>query len=52
MRQGKIFEITWEGQDRESAEAVLQEIGEKLLANPVIEDFRIASSHRCVGCRK
>ncbi len=41
VRQGKIFEIRWEGQDRKSAEAVLQEIGEKLLANPVIEDFRI-----------
>jgi phosphoribosylformylglycinamidine synthase PurS subunit len=43
VRQGKIFEITWEGQDRKSAEAVLREIGEKLLANPVIEDFRIES---------
>ena len=43
VRQGKIFEISWEGQDRKSAEAVLQEIGEKLLANPVIEDFRIES---------
>ena len=43
VRQGKLFEISWEGQDRKSAEAVLQEIGEKLLANPVIEDFRIES---------
>lgn len=43
VRQGKIFEISWEGQDRKGAEAALQEIGEKLLANPVIEDFRIES---------
>lgn len=43
VRQGKLFEIEWEGGDREGAEQALQEIAEKLLANPVIEDFRIES---------
>jgi phosphoribosylformylglycinamidine synthase PurS subunit len=41
VRQGKIFEITWEGQDVNGAQAALQEIAERLLANPVIEDFRV-----------
>lgn len=41
VRQGKIFEITWEGQDVETAQAQLERIAEQLLANPVIEDFRI-----------
>ena len=43
VRQGKIFEIRLEGQERKSAEAVLREIAEKLLANPVIEDFHVES---------
>ena len=43
VRQGKIFEIRLEGQEREGAEAVLREIAEKLLANPVIEDFHVES---------
>ena len=43
VRQGKLFEIEWEGQDRKGLELAVQEIAEKLLANPVIEDFRIVS---------
>ena len=41
VRQGKIFEITWEGADEGNAESALHEIAERLLANPVIEDFRV-----------
>jgi phosphoribosylformylglycinamidine synthase len=41
VRQGKLFEITLDGVDRKGAQALLQELGERLLANPVIEDFRV-----------
>jgi phosphoribosylformylglycinamidine synthase len=43
VRQGKLFDIEWEGSDLKAAQAQLQELGERLLANPVIEDFRIES---------
>jgi phosphoribosylformylglycinamidine synthase len=43
VRQGKLFEIEWEGDDVKGAQARLAELGERLLANPVIEDFRIES---------
>ena len=36
-RIGKVIELTFESYD----EARVKEMGEKLLANPVIEDFRI-----------
>jgi phosphoribosylformylglycinamidine synthase len=41
VRQGKLFEIELDTPDRAAAERLLRELGEKLLANPVIEDFRI-----------
>lgn len=41
VRQGKLFEVTLEARDRDAAERLLRELGEKLLSNPVIEDFRI-----------
>ncbi len=41
VRQGKRFEIRLDAADRAAAERLLRELGEKLLANPVIEDFRI-----------
>lgn len=41
VRQGKLFEIVLDGVDPTRARALLQELGEKLLANPVIEDFRV-----------
>ena len=41
VRQGKLFEIVLDGVDPKGARALLQELGEKLLANPVIEDFRV-----------
>lgn len=44
VRQGKRFEITLDdGLDAEAARALLAELAEKLLSNPVIEDFRIES---------
>jgi phosphoribosylformylglycinamidine synthase len=39
-RVGKLIELELEGDDRASAEAHIQSMCEKLLANPVIEDFR------------
>jgi len=41
VRQGKIFDIEIEGGDRAQAEAALKNAAEKLLANTVIENYRI-----------
>jgi phosphoribosylformylglycinamidine synthase PurS subunit len=41
VRQGKLFEVTLEAADRAAAERLLHELGQKLLSNPVIEDYRI-----------
>jgi len=41
VRQGKVFDIEIEGSDRAAAEARLKEAAEKLLANTVIENYRI-----------
>jgi len=43
VRQGKRFEIELDVADRRAAERLLAELCAKLLANPVIEDFRIES---------
>jgi len=40
-RQGKLFELDLDVDDAERARALVTEIGEKLLANPVIEDFEL-----------
>jgi phosphoribosylformylglycinamidine synthase PurS subunit len=40
VRAGKYMEMTIDSAGRESAEARLTEMCRKLLANPVIEDFR------------
>ncbi len=40
VRMGKYLEIELDAASREAAEARLQEICDKLLANPVIEDYR------------
>lgn len=40
VRMGKYLEIELEAASRESAEARLREMCDKLLANPVIEDYR------------
>ena len=41
VRQGKLFELELEAKDAAQARAVLGELCEKLLANPVIEDYAI-----------
>ena len=41
VRQGKVFDIEFEGTDRAGAEAALKNAAEKLLANTVIENFRV-----------
>jgi phosphoribosylformylglycinamidine synthase subunit PurS len=41
VRQGKVFEIEVEGDDRIAAEARVKEAADKLLANTVIENYRI-----------
>ena len=44
VRQGKVFDIEFEGGDRAKAEAVLKEAADKLLANTVIENYRVDMS--------
>ena len=41
VRQGKIFEIELASDDAAQATALLEELGDKLLANTVIEDFAV-----------
>ena len=41
VRQGKYFEITLSTDDRQEAEAELRRIAGDVLANPVIEDYRL-----------
>jgi phosphoribosylformylglycinamidine synthase subunit PurS len=41
VRQGKVFDIEIAGDDREQAEAVLKEAADRLLANTVIENYRV-----------
>jgi phosphoribosylformylglycinamidine synthase subunit PurS len=41
IRQGKVFDVVLETSDRSKAEAELKAMGEKLLANTVIEDFAV-----------
>ncbi len=40
VRAGKYIEITLDGDDQAAAEQQLTDMCQKLLANPVIEDFR------------
>ena len=40
VRAGKYLEVRLDGQDRAATEAQVTEMCRKLLANPVIEDFR------------
>jgi phosphoribosylformylglycinamidine synthase len=41
VRQGKVFDLEVEGDDSAGAEARLKEAADKLLANTVIENYRI-----------
>jgi len=44
VRQGKVFDIEIDGSDRVGAEAALKTAAEKLLANTVIENYRVEVS--------
>ena len=44
VRQGKYFEIDTKENDRTKAEAKVEDMCKKLLANLVIEDFKITGS--------
>jgi phosphoribosylformylglycinamidine synthase len=41
VRQGKFFEVELDGGDRAGAKARVTEMADKLLANPVIESYRV-----------
>lgn len=41
VRQGKYFEVELDGDDRAAAEARVAEMAGTLLANPVIESYRV-----------
>jgi len=41
VRQGKVFDIELESADSAKAEALLRQAAEKLLANTVIENYRV-----------
>lgn len=41
VRQGKVFDLTVEGDNTKSAEKSISEMCEKLLANTVIENYSV-----------
>ncbi len=41
VRQGKVFDIELESGDAAKAQSVLKDAAEKLLANTVIENYRV-----------
>ena len=41
VRLGKLIELELETTDKAKAEADLKTMGDRLLANPVIEDYRV-----------
>jgi phosphoribosylformylglycinamidine synthase len=41
VRQGKLFEVELSAMDEASARSVVDQVAEKLLANPVIEDYEL-----------
>ena len=41
VRQGKYFEVQVDAPDAGGAESLVREVSARLLANPVIESFRI-----------
>jgi phosphoribosylformylglycinamidine synthase len=41
VRQGKVFDIEIDDGDRAKAEALLKQAADKLLANTVIENYKV-----------
>ena len=46
VRTGKYFEITIDAEDAATAQRQVDEMCRRLLANPVIEDYRLAVEER------
>jgi phosphoribosylformylglycinamidine synthase len=46
VRQGKVFEVELDAPDEARGRALVAELCQKLLANPVIEEFRIERLER------
>ena len=46
VRQGKLFELTLDARDEAQARGLVDELCQKLLANPVIEDYSIVRLER------
>lgn len=40
VRQGKVFELQMDGLTKADAEKIIPEIADKVLANPIIEQFQ------------
>ena len=41
VRQGKVFDIEMEGEDRKQVQAALKQAADKLLANGLIENYDV-----------
>ena len=41
VRQGKFFEVSLEGVSAEQAKTTAEEVARRVLANPVIESFKV-----------
>lgn len=41
VRQGKFFDVSLEGLDAAQAEATLDDVARRVLANPVIESYEV-----------
>lgn len=41
VRQGKVFDVEIDGADKAKAETLLKEAADRLLANTVIENYRV-----------
>jgi phosphoribosylformylglycinamidine synthase len=41
VRQGKVFDVELDGADKARAEELLKQAADKLLANTVIENYRV-----------
>ena len=41
VRQGKFFEVSLEGVTTEAGKKIVEEIAHRVLANPVIESYRV-----------
>jgi phosphoribosylformylglycinamidine synthase PurS subunit len=52
VRQGKYFELDLDAASEESARALAAEVAHKLLANPVIESYRVEIDHAVGGGRQ